>query len=1160
MILSLVLLTIFSATPAISFAQAAETTPATPQRLCQSWHVRSAFPENVYAGTSETSAVIGRVVPDTILCVYGISEENPLWLEINPDGPDAIEEIVGYILQEELRVGTPGTIANPNIYCDAWQVSRNATINVRSCPGTACGVVTTRDPNDIVCVSNYQFSGGNWSQVTHPATSQSGFVRTSQLTYVYDESIGCPDNSHQVLNQTSLYSCADARCITDFSIPAGTRLCVSSDSYEGGTWVEITEGNDPVGWILIDLLTPLDSDVTLETVSLTQDVNFANDSVPIENNTDTTEQQPTPEPTQISIGNNAQVAQASTATATPLDGTVNPTPIPGTGVNAPICPVGTDPIVAGQCVTVTPDVSVIPTQEGNGLLLAQNVSFSSLFVENLELVSPQGNLEFFFVLPDDWAVEGPVTLVLDVDYSESITSFSDEVNLENANLSSRLDIRLDGVLAASLNLNDDDVGRRQVEVVLPVELLQDQTTRFHSIRLELNARDYCEINAETRILINAETSYMRAVYQEVIPILDLGRYPIPFYNSPIGLEEESVYIVLPDNPDDSHLQTAASIAAGLGILTSNDLRLNALFASQMTDAIYRNNNLILIGEPSRNTLIQDLYNTRALPSSLGSDGNIVVGGLSLAANEGLIQLAPNPQNRAKTILVATALSQLGLQRAGRALAGSPSLMGIRGEVAVITDAIEIFHADNPGDDLPIGTYRLTDFEIEENIVLVGAGQKAFNFNFDLPIGGDLREDAYIELMFNATNSINLESSSFNVLINEVPISGVALSDVIKQEETIEEGLGPETIEVDFNRIRIAIPQGVVEPGRENDVTLLVDMRGDWGCDLPEFIWSTISRDSIMYLPQEGLSPDDYFPYVSLFPIPFNRFPNLQDVWISLPAEVDAVDLEQLLRTMSVLGDATDLAEGIIPVINRGEFPAGTNLGDYHFIVLGRPTENAFLADLNSDLPQQFFPGSDELVQEFDDITYRYPDGLNIGVLQTMISPWNDRRVVFVITGTSELGQEYAGTAIFDLTFGTGPLEGDIVYVSAVDANPIDSRFVYDENQIIDLLADTLDFVTPTLTPSMTPIVVAETPTGTIAPEIVDAEATALATGIFTESPDLITSTPVPTPRPPFDATIEAPPERPAWLTYALVVLGGAVIIVAIYGGIRALRSQNEEDE
>lgn len=1145
--------------------EAQAETPEATEQLCQIYHLRARIPANVYSAPDNQSRVIGRLLPDINLCVYGISEENPEWVEVNPD-PNAPEIISGYILLSALRVGEPGTIANPNIFCDAWQVRTTASssINVRSCPSTGCGVVTTQDPGDIICVDEYDYSGGNWSFITQIGTGANGWVRSSAVgSYFFDERVECED-SYLLQSQTNLYSCADATCITDAVLGAGTPVCRQSDSFEGATWVRYSEANEPVGWIRVDLLNPIESDTDLQTVSLTQDVNFADQSVEINTQPDPVQQAITAEPTAQSIQNSVSVAQAGTAT--PLaDGTPIATPLPGLNPQiVQVCPVGASPITPGQCVTVTPPPLASTPQPGNGLLLAQNISFGSLFIENVELVSPQGTAEFFFVLPNDWVVRGPVTLVMDVDYSENINASAGSIDVTN--LSSRLDIRLDGVLASSLSLNSDDVGRRQLEVLLPTELLADQTQRFHTITLELNARDYCQVNSETRLFVNSTTSYMRAVYEEIIPALELARYPVPLYNSPIGAENESVWFVLPDRPENSHLQVAASIAAGLGRLTGNDLELNAVFASQVTADLYRNNNLILIGEPSRNSLIADLYSARVLPSILDSSGQIIVDGLAVSPSEGVIQLAANPQNPSRTILVATATGEQGLQRAGQALGGPPSLIGLSGPIAVVSDTTPRFRSDTPGEALPVGTYRLRDFGIEDNVVLVGTGLKAFTFAFDVPIGGELREDAYLELLFNSTSSVNLESSNINVLINGNPISGISLSQVVLGSTAINSTVDRETVQVDFNRLNIRIPQGIVEPGQTNEMTFLVDMQGEWGCDLPNFLWSTISNESVMFLPQETINSDDYFPLVAQFPIPFNLLPNLQDVWISLPEQVTDVELGQLVQLMGYIGNSTPLAEGVSPVIQTGGLPPATNLGDYHFIVLGRPSQNAFLASINGDLPQPFFASSDELVQEFDDITYRVGPGLNIGVLQILESPWNPARVMFVMTGTSQLGQEFTSNAIFDLAFGRAALNGNIVFVSGSDANAVDTRFVFNELEILQNGIDTTGAVVQPAT--ATPVEVATqtlAPTATIDVENT-AEVAAVATGIFTQSPEQMTATPLPTlPALPTRSGVFAGDNAgvvgsPPWLMIGLGLLGVTLGLIVIMAIARSFGRRSGSDE
>src|SRR5690606_11540172 len=147
-----------------------------------------------------------------------------------------------------------------------------------------------------------------------------------------------------------------------------------------------------------------------------------------------------------------------------------------------------------------------------------------------------------------------------------------------------------------------------------------------------------------------------------------------------------------------------------------------------------------------------------------------------------------------------------------------------------------------------------------------------------------------------------------------------------------------------------------------------------------------------------------------------------------------------------------------------------------YIVIGRPTQNSILASINESMPQPYFPGSYELVQEYDKITYRVRPGLNVGILEELASPWNPVRVIIVMTRTSAIGQEFAGTAIFDLAFGRGALSGNIVFVGNNDANAVDTRFVFNDIEILQdgintrgeviqpPTATPVEVIQPTLTP------------------------------------------------------------------------------------------------
>ncbi|MDQ7036651.1 MAG: hypothetical protein Q9P01_18015 [Anaerolineae bacterium] len=115
---------------------------------------------------------------------------------------------------------------------------------------------------------------------------------------------------------------------------------------------------------------------------------FASLLAPVENDGATAvAQAEEPESTTV----NAQVADVSpTATATPT-ATAMPNIVPTATpdgdlpIVTQICPVGALPINPSDCATVTPTgVPGLPELTGNGLLLARDVTLSSLFVPTIE--------------------------------------------------------------------------------------------------------------------------------------------------------------------------------------------------------------------------------------------------------------------------------------------------------------------------------------------------------------------------------------------------------------------------------------------------------------------------------------------------------------------------------------------------------------------------------------------------------------------------------------------------------------------------------------------------------------------------------------------------------------------------------------------------------
>jgi hypothetical protein len=86
---------------------------------------------------------------------------------------------------------------------------------------------------------------------------------------------------------------------------------------------------------------------------------------------------------------------------------------------------------------------------------------------------------------------------------------------------------------------------------------------------------------------------------------------------------------------------------------------------------------------------------------------------------------------------------------------------------------------------------------------------------------------------------------------------------------------------------------------------------------------------------------------------------------------------------------------------------------YHVLAIGRPTRSPLLQQVNPLLPQPFTPGADGLQQQVDDVVFRLPPGLDLGLLESIPSPWSAERVFLAVTGTSDAGMQQASEFMTD---------------------------------------------------------------------------------------------------------------------------------------------------
>lgn len=678
---------------------------------------------------------------------------------------------------------------------------------------------------------------------------------------------------------------------------------------------------------------------------------------------------------------------------------------------------------ATPTITPTPR-SLLPAQPTplpEAVLLAQNISLAAFNVRDIELSTPQSSSRFTFRVPDNWLASGANTLRLDLDYGLIVTATTATPVAVPPVL---LRVRLNNVPIATLTLTPNDIGRRLIEVPLPVEIMGDPALRDFNILLTLDGRDQCLQGIESRLRVSAATSEIAFQYRLLPPPLDLSLYPRPFYNNTPAVLGETVVFVLPAQPEPLDYEAAASLAAALGALSRNRVRMYAVRADALTEAD-RLANQLWIGQIGKHAAIDAAYAARRFPTRLESDGSLFVGNTRIAPDDGVAQIMLNPDNPNAAIIAVTAQTPDGLRKATQVLSGPPAIIGLGGPVALVSQIGQVPAVDTNA----VLAERVTFADLGYiNAPIYGAGLQFGEIVFTMPDGVVLTDDASLDFRFDYSDTLAEANATVTLFMNDTPLNSTFLRNPRTGERVTQ--------------LKARIPPFSVISGAQNTLLIQIDSSGlvdTRACEvLPSVIvWLMPRPESAFYLPRRADDTPVRVPLLSGFPSPFTRLSDLRDLWFILPDAPNAEEIGQMLRLMAFLGSSVTSSARFTPRVSLGALPAEADPSAYHIIALGRPTRNAYIRSLNARLPQPFQEGSDALQQVVDSVVYRLPPAYDIGVLQLIDSPSAPQRAILIISGTGDVGVESALRALIERR--TVNLPGNVIYASPTQLWTINTR-------------------------------------------------------------------------------------------------------------------------
>lgn len=614
-----------------------------------------------------------------------------------------------------------------------------------------------------------------------------------------------------------------------------------------------------------------------------------------------------------------------------------------------------------------------------------------------------------FGVPADWElIDGAsLQLFLRVTFRNNVAAGVDPTLPQSQN-GGTLSVILNNVLADTIPL--DVLGEQSIDINIPFDALRSRRDdKMMDLQLILDSMTNCDVLQDTTIVVRG-SSNIKLPHRTILPDTSLVNFPYTISHN--TFIPDSAIIVVPDQPTAAEMQSALTVAAGLGNLTSTNFLMSITSLGSLTPELRLANHLILVG------------NAGSLPllTEFGSEVSYVSGSFNLAgmaATDGIIQMVNSPWSSAHAVLIVSGNSDEGTVKAAQAL----STGVIRPSSAPNISIVEKVN------DTPSTAAILTDTTLADlgysNRTIQSRGLQTSTFAFYIPPGKTVASDAYFELAYGHSNLLNYDRSGAVIRLNGQPVGNLIMND--------------DTASNAINLIQIDLPAELITPGTNTievrlnlipkDVCTSLDLRGEWVS-----IWA----QSKLHLPLVEVLPVVAESLVNLsnYPAPFVNQQNMSQTAFIL--EKDNISTWQsALRIARYLGSRTAGAMSTLKVFFADEAPA-EDLADYDLILIGRPTKMKIAQDINPYLPAPFEQG-DIATENGVQVNYQIPADSPIGYIQMLKSPWNSEKIILAVLGNTAQGVDWAAIPLGDSPL-RARLGGNFASINDQQIITADTRF------------------------------------------------------------------------------------------------------------------------
>jgi len=609
------------------------------------------------------------------------------------------------------------------------------------------------------------------------------------------------------------------------------------------------------------------------------------------------------------------------------------------------------------------------------------VTFEQLQQEEIQLTGPYDATSFSFAIPAAWVLLPGTQLNLSMGVafdSTVLTQFDYPVAIGGGTLS----VFLNGKLIEVLALNEAGELEQNIQISLE-DFISDRLDERIEVRFILDSGDFCYISEQFNLVIH-KNSHFVLPHEPTQPGTDLVKFPLPIYQD--TFIEDSALVIIPNQPSAAELQSALTVAAGLGNLSQNNVSLDLSTLGNLSPDLVSNRHLIFIGKVSSLPTLNEL----GLPLPVSdskfqtADGN---------PDDGVVQMIVSPWSNAHALLVVSGNTDLGTIKAAQAVSTGFLRPNQFENLAIVQEV-------QPTAVTPLGTIdqTLADLGYQDRVFDSG-GSNYTNYSFYIPPGLKTSSDAYFELIFAHSAILNYDRSVVTILLNSRPIGSVRMDDTSAGKAT--------------NHVKVEIPAAAVRPGR-NNLSLRIELIATDICSPKNAagLWFRIWPESILHLPLEQA----FFSPVSdldlaAFPAPFSDDPALSNTAFLLSRN-DLDSWQSAIQIAAYLGDQAGGSITTLSVFYGDEFPADDR-AKYNILLIGRPTQLPIINEVNDALPAPFSQGNDVATEANFQVTYRIPPDSPLGYVELITSPWNTDNVLLAILGNTTQGVNWASLSLID---------------------------------------------------------------------------------------------------------------------------------------------------